>query len=81
MHLYAYAVNDWKAPFAAFDILFTVLMFGGVGALLRRPYPRGSSCGGVPCSSEEKLLFEKFANGKIDDDEYRRRRETLRSVR
>jgi hypothetical protein len=77
MYVHTYDINDLKALFVAFDVLFTVLMFGGVGALLRHSYPNGPH--GIRRSSEENLLFKKFANGKIDDDEYRRRREALRN--
>lgn len=77
MYVHPYDINDLKALFVAFDVLFTVLMFGGVGALLRHSYSNGPH--GVRRSSEENLLFKKFANGKIDDDEYRRRREALRN--
>jgi hypothetical protein len=74
--MYVDVINDWKALFAAFDVLFTVLAFGGIGALLRLPDPKGPHGGSR--SSEENRLFKKFANGKIDDDEYRRCRETIR---
>jgi hypothetical protein len=74
--MYADVINDWKGLFAAFDVLFTVLAFGGIGALLRLPYPKGPH--GASRSPEENRLFKKFANGEIDDDEYRRRRETIR---
>jgi putative membrane protein len=36
--------------------------------------PRGASNGG---SSARSILDERYARGEIDDDEYRRRRETL----
>ena len=74
--MYADVINDWKGLFAAFDVLFTVLAFGGIGALLRLPYPKGPH--GASRSPEENRLFKKFANGEIDDDEYRRCRETIR---
>ena len=34
----------------------------------------------APWTSEERLLFNRFARGEIDDDEYRDLREALRDV-
>ena len=37
--------------------------------------------GGERRRDSESILDERFARGEIDDDEYRRRRESLRSFR
>ncbi|MFC7642312.1 hypothetical protein ACFQX6_16175 [Streptosporangium lutulentum] len=77
MYVHLYDINGWKALFVAFDVLFAVLMLGGVSVLIHHSYPNGPHGSGR--SSEEKRLFRRFANGEIDDDEYRRCRETIRA--
>ena len=63
-------------------ILFWGLVIGG-GIVLTR-YLAGTrhqhaSSGGPGRTEPEQILAERFARGDIDEDEYRRRRELLRS--
>lgn len=61
-----------------FLILTGLLCWAAAIRALTAPFDPGSHMG--PCSPEEKVLFDRFARGKIDDDEYRTLRELLRST-
>jgi putative membrane protein len=66
---------SWAAWIAmtASMVLFWGLIAWAVVTVIRRPGGNGSS--------PEDILADRFAGGKIDDDEYRRRRDPLRSSR
>ena len=62
-------------------VLFWALVIAGVIALVRylgrsSQHTRDS---GAARSTPEQVLAERFARGDIDDEEYRRRLETLRA--
>jgi putative membrane protein len=63
-------------------LLFWALVIGGVVVLVR--YLARSEQAGAPGPvdrpSAEQVLAERFARGEIDEDEYRRRLETLRAA-
>ncbi|WP_371785398.1 hypothetical protein [Streptosporangium subroseum] len=70
-------INEWsRALFVVGEILFWTLCIGGGLILFRDVRYRAST----PWISEERLLFDRFARGEIDDDEYRHLREALRDV-
>ena len=58
----------WWMPLAW--LVFLVLVVAGVVLLLRRPEGDGRS-------DARRILEERFARGEIDEEEYRRRLETL----
>jgi putative membrane protein len=68
-------------------LLFWGLVIAAIIALVR--YLGGTRQGGPPASSSadrgrpsaEELLDERFARGEIDQDEYTRRRQLLRTDR
>lgn len=66
---------NWAAGLVmtASMVLFWGLIAWVIVALVRRPgdRPRGP----------DEILDDRFARGEIDEDEYRRRRDTLRSTR
>jgi putative membrane protein len=66
-------------------VLFWGLLIAGVIALVRYSYsgsgrPPGRS-ESVPTRMPEQVLGERFARGEIDEDEYRRRLDTLCGTR
>jgi putative membrane protein len=76
LHLYSSDMTGWKEVLLVFTgVILWVMIVGGVLAEFRdsRPTP-----GWGRRSLEEDLLFERFARGEIDDDEYRHHRERLR---
>jgi putative membrane protein len=56
-------------------LLFVALLIAG-GLLVVRAARRSGGPAGPP-SSPEQILAERFARGEIDEEEYRRRLETL----
>lgn len=66
------------------SLVFMLVLIGGVVALIvaaLRWSPPSSSRGGAPEPPRidpEQILAERFARGEIDEDEYIRRRNTLR---
>ena len=58
-------------------LVFWGLVIWGVVSLVRGATSSGSS--GAPAARPEETLAARFAAGEIDDDEYQRRLETLRS--
>ena len=62
-------------------VRYAVVIGGGI-ALVRylagTRYHHPSSCASGRAAAEQ-ILAERFARGEIDDDEYRQRRELLRS--
>ncbi|GGK87567.1 hypothetical protein Sme01_48970 [Sphaerisporangium melleum] len=78
MSLYGLVLDNSAIALAAFSfVLLCAAVAGGVKVMLHDPFeellPRGRS-------REEDRLFRRFAEGEIDDDEYRRHRETLRTT-
>jgi uncharacterized membrane protein len=76
MYLYGFALSNSEMLLATFSfVLLCGAVIGGVKVILHDPLddllPRGRSC-------EEDMLFRRFADGEIDDDEYRHHREALR---
>jgi uncharacterized membrane protein len=68
----------WLAFGVALHTVFSaVVIVCNVVATPRSTVPRRHS---VTRPDEEKLLLESFARGELDDDQYRLRREALRSV-
>ena len=68
----------WAAMTISMVLFWGLLILGGV--LLFRAVNRPS--GGPeapPRPTPEQVLAERFARGEIDEEEYRRRRETLNS--
>lgn len=58
-------------------VAFWGLLVWGIVALFRRP---GGDGGGRERPDPERILAERFAAGEIDEEEYRRRLDTLRSA-
>ncbi|GAA1264993.1 MULTISPECIES: SHOCT domain-containing protein [Planotetraspora] len=77
MFLYGIAISEQEALFLIVSVLFWVAIIGGVGAVLRTKVPVSGRGAG---SREEDMLFRRFVDGEIDDDEYRFRREALRQI-
>jgi uncharacterized membrane protein len=77
MNLDSLSISGWEALLLVLScVLFWGAIIGVVRAVLHDPF----SCPSLkPCSPEEALLFRKFADGEIGDDEYRHHREALRS--
>jgi putative membrane protein len=77
----------WWLFIPLFWILFFVLLFGFLGRRWRRNWGAGGygGYGGPPwagsAKSAEATLAERFANGDIDEVEYRARLEVLRANR
>ena len=76
--------HDGWSPGAWIAMAFVMLVFwtvvvGAIIALVRSDHGRRQdhSAGGV--GDSERILAERFARGKIDADEYRQRRDVLRS--
>jgi putative membrane protein len=74
-------MNGWGYALMSFStVLLWVLIITGIVLLVRylgdnRPQARDRS---PRQSVAEEILAERFARGEMDDDEYRRRLETLR---
>ena len=70
--------GGWLVMGLMMVLFWGLLIFGGIAAWRavnrgdREPRPVGGR-------SPEQLLDERFARGEIDEDEYTRRRELLRS--
>jgi putative membrane protein len=78
----------WFLLIPLFWILFFVLLFAFVGRRFRRGWAGGPGWGyggphgaGGGSRSAESTLAERFANGDIDEVEYRARLEVLRANR
>jgi putative membrane protein len=57
--------------------LVFLLVILGLGFLVVRHLTQPTSPGPGHSASPEAILAERFASGEIDEDEYRRRRDTL----
>jgi putative membrane protein len=77
IYVHGHGIDEWsRTLFIVGEILFWTLCVGGGLFLFRDARYRAST----PWISEERLLFNRFARGEIDDDEYRDLREALRDV-
>lgn len=70
--------GGWLVMGLVMVLFWGAVIFGGL-ALWRSAGRSGQQQPGHP--SPEQLLDERFARGEIDDEEYRSRRELLRSGR
>jgi putative membrane protein len=78
MHWYNHGMNGWGYGFMLFDgLIFWVLLVAG-GVLLYRVLRRDERRGQT--DPAERTLAERYARGDIDDEEYRRRLDTLRRM-
>ena len=66
----------WIGPLAA--LLFLALLIGGAIVIVRMLINRPSSGGGAS-RGPLAILEERFARGEIDEEEFRTRRDALRS--
>lgn len=80
MYWYGHGVFGWGYPIALIGMaLFWAAVIYGIVALVRyagRGRYQGAGPGSAPPA--EQVLAERFARGEIDEDEYLRRRATLR---
>ena len=61
-------------------ILFWIVLFGLVIAMIWFLFKRGGrSAGGPSRESPEEILDRRYAEGKIDEEEYRRKKQELQS--
>jgi putative membrane protein len=77
--MYWNGMGGWGYVFMALSLLlFWGLVITGIVVLVRRfggsTLTRGQSSSANP----EQILAERYARGEIDDEEYRRRLDTLR---
>ncbi|MGH9249617.1 MAG: SHOCT domain-containing protein [Acidimicrobiales bacterium] len=59
-------------------VFWGVLIAGGIALFRYLNRTAGQPGGGETRPTPERLLAERFAGGEIDEDEYRRRLDTLR---
>lgn len=77
MYWYGDHMSGWGYALMGFStVLFWALLIAGVVALIRR---FGRTPADAAPARPELLLAERFARGEIDEDEYRRSLEILRS--
>ena len=80
VHDNGWAPGQWIVM-AAMMFVFWAAVIGVIVALMRRPAVHGPAPGpppSAPHDDAERILAERFARGEIDQDEYVRRRDTLR---
>ena len=71
----------WGWGLMSFSMLaFWGLVIWGIVALFRRPADRGPGDGRSERPDPERILAERFARGEIDEEEYHRRLQALRST-
>jgi putative membrane protein len=76
-----HGMSGWGFGFMALNLVVFWAILIGAGLLLYRAIRRTDAqrAAGSPGSPPaERILAERYARGEIDDDEYRRRLETLR---
>ena len=81
IHWTNYGMNGWGyVLMSAISVLFWILLVAAVLILIRYQgdNSRRTQDGMSHRSTAEEILASRFARGEIDDDEYRRRLETLR---
>lgn len=77
---YASWLGGWGVMWLIGVVLFWLLVVTGVIALIRYTARSGHAYrNGVTRRPPEQVLAERFAHGEIDEDEYRRRLEILRT--
>lgn len=81
---YGYGMGGWAAvSMTVTVILFWLLLIAAIVALLRS-ITRGqrfrAGRGSTGPGTAEQVLAERFARGEIDEEEYRRRLDVLRSL-
>ena len=86
MFWYDHGMSGWGWVLMTISMIAFWALFIGLGVLLFRAVSRvgsGSNLGDIPPGAPharptpEQLLAERFARGEIDDEEYRRRLDTL----
>jgi putative membrane protein len=86
VHDNGWAPGQWILM-AAMMFVFWAAVIGVIVALVRRPAAHGYSSGPAPSTPSaphddaERILAERFARGEIEQDEYVRRRDTLRQAK
>lgn len=75
--------DGWGWGGGILSILFWVILFGLVIAMIwflfKRGGGRGPSGTTAPKESPREVLDRRYAEGKIDEEEYRRKKEELQS--
>lgn len=71
--------GGWLAMSLMMVLFWGLIIFGGIAAW--RAIGRGGNQRPADERSPEQLLDERFARGELSEDEYRHRRELLRSSR
>jgi len=82
MFWYGNGMSGWGYVLMSISmVLFWALVIAGVIALVRYlgRSPRHTHDLGTARPAPEQVLAERFARGDLDDEEYRRRLETLRA--
>lgn len=80
VHDNGWAPGQWIVM-AAMMLVFWAAVIGVIVAVVRRPPMHGPGPGPAPSAPHddaERILAERFARGEIEQDEYVRRRDTLR---
>jgi putative membrane protein len=83
MYWYGDHMNGWGYALMALSmVIFWALIIIGIVALVRYLTRSGQPTATPPAHrpTPEQLLAERFAHGEIDQDEYRRSLDTLRTV-
>ena len=71
--------GGWWFVMPVLAVAFWVAVIWVVVNLLRSP-PGPTAAGGAHPAGPEEILAQRYARGEIDDDEYRRRLDTLRGA-
>jgi putative membrane protein len=81
MYWYQDHMSGWGYGLMAFSsLLFWALVVTGIVLLVRYLSRTSGRSPGGDRRSAERILAERFARGEIDEEEYRRRLETLRAT-
>lgn len=73
---YGNGMGGWGFALMMLSNLLLLALLLGAGVLVYRSLRRDDSAGRA--DAPQRLLAERYARGEIDDEEYRRRLETLR---
>lgn len=78
--MYGYGMGGWGfLAMVISSLLFWGLLITGIVVLVRHFGAGGRATGtAYPTPNPEQILAERYARGEIDEEEYRRRLETLR---
>jgi putative membrane protein len=71
--------GGWWFVMPVLSVAFWVAVIWVVVNVLRSP-PGPTPAGGADPAAPEEILAQRYARGEIDDDEYRRRLDTLRAA-